>query len=155
MSTQLPQVSLKEKSKYEKSTGRIIVTIHRQWLLAERPTGMVGPHNFNYTETPIPEPKNDEVLVKNLFLSFDPAQRNWMVDRKGYLPPVAIGEPMRAGSVGRVIDSRHAEYQVGDLVQTTGYWQDYVVAATGQGPMGLVKLPAGVCLLYTSPSPRD
>ena len=94
MSTQLPQVSLKEKSKYEKSTGRVIVTINRQWLLAERPTGMVGPHNFNYTETPIPEPKNDEVLVKNLFLSFDPAQRNWMVDRKGYLPPVAIGEPI-------------------------------------------------------------
>ena len=50
MSTQLPQVSLKEKSKYEKSTGRVIVTINRQWLLAERPTGMVGLHNFNYIE---------------------------------------------------------------------------------------------------------
>jgi NADPH-dependent curcumin reductase CurA len=48
------------------------VTINRQWLLAERPSGMVGPHNFEYAETPIPEPKNDEVLVKNLFLSFDP-----------------------------------------------------------------------------------
>ena len=120
------------------------MTINRQWLLAERPSGMVGPHNFEYAETPIPEPKNDEVLVKNLFLSFDPAQRNWMVDRKAYLPPVAIGAPMRAGSVGQVVDSRHADYQVGDLVQTTGYWQDYVVAAPGEGPMGLVKLPPGV-----------
>ena len=60
------------------------MTINRQWLLAERPIGMVGPHNFKYTETPIPEPKDNEVLVKNLFLSFDPAQRNWMVDRKAY-----------------------------------------------------------------------
>ena len=71
-----------------------------------------------------------------------PAQRNWMVDRKAYLPPVAIGAPMRAASVGQVVESRHADYQVGDLVQTTGYWQDYVVAAPGEGPMGLVKLPA-------------
>ena len=60
------------------------MTINRQWLLAERPSGMVGPHNFEYAETPIPESKNNEVLVKNLFLSFDPAQRNWMVDRKAY-----------------------------------------------------------------------
>ena len=58
------------------------MTINRQWLLAERPDGMVGPHNFKYAETPIPEPKSGEVLVQNLFLSFDPAQRNWMVDRQ-------------------------------------------------------------------------
>ena len=120
------------------------MTINRQWLLANRPIGMVGPHNFNYAETPIPVPTGGEVLVKNLFLSFDPAQRNWMVDRQAYLPPVAIGQPMRAGSVGQVIDSQHPEYDAGDLVQTTGYWQDYVVATPDEGPMGLVKLPSGV-----------
>ena len=65
------------------------MTINRQWLLAERPNGMVGPHNFKYVETAIPVPKSGQVLVKNLFLSFDPAQRNWMVDRQAYLPPVA------------------------------------------------------------------
>ena len=64
------------------------MTINRQWLLAERPSGMVGPHNFEYAETPIPEPKNNEVLVKNLFLSFDPAQRNWMVDRHDNAPDI-------------------------------------------------------------------
>jgi NADPH-dependent curcumin reductase CurA len=118
--------------------------VNRQWLLAARPSGMIGPQNFTYAETPVPEPQSGEVLVKNLYLSFDPTQRNWMVDRKGYLPPVGIGEPMRAGSVGRVVESRHAEYSVGDLVQTTGGWQDYVVVAPGQGPMGLSKLPPGV-----------
>ena len=82
------------------------MTINRQWLLANRPIGMV--------------------------------------DRQAYLPPVAIGQPMRAGSVGQVIDSQHPEYDAGDLVQTTGYWQDYVVATPDEGPMGLVKLPSGV-----------
>jgi NADPH-dependent curcumin reductase CurA len=120
------------------------VTINRQWLLAARPSGMIGPQNFKYVETAIPEIRSGEVLVKNLFLSFDPTQRNWMVDREGYLPPVGMGETMRAGSVGQVVDSQHAEFSVGDLVQTTGGWQDYVAVAPGQGPMGLTKLPPGV-----------
>ncbi|MDH3992255.1 MAG: NADP-dependent oxidoreductase, partial [Gammaproteobacteria bacterium] len=109
-----------------------------------RPSGMVGPQNFTYVETPVPEPRSGEVLVKNLFLSFDPAQRNWMIDRKSYLPPVKIGEPMRAGSVGQVVESRHAEFATGDLVQTTGCWQDYVVVKPGEGPVGLSKVPPGV-----------
>jgi NADPH-dependent curcumin reductase CurA len=120
------------------------MTLNRQWLLAARPTGMIGPQNFKYVETPIPEIRGGEVLVKNLFLSFDPTQRGWMVDREGYLPPVGMGEPMRAGSVGQVVDSQHADFSVGDLVQTTGGWQDYVAVAPGQGPMGVNKLPPGV-----------
>jgi NADPH-dependent curcumin reductase len=120
------------------------VTINRQWLLAARPAGMIGPQNFEYAESPIPTLSAGEVLVKNLFLSFDPTQRNWMVDRPGYLPPVGMGETMRAGSVGQVVDSQHDDFAVGELVQTTGGWQDYAVVAPGQGPMGLTKLPAGV-----------
>ena len=118
--------------------------LNRQWLLAERPFGMVGPQNFKYAETPIPSPRSGEVLVKNIFLSFDPTQRGWMLDRKGYLPPVGIGEPMRAGSVGQVVESQHAEFAAGDLVQTMGCWQDYVLVDPAKGPMGLSKLPAGV-----------
>tara|TARA_B110000503_G_scaffold271_1_gene398 strand:- start:120 stop:1094 length:975 start_codon:yes stop_codon:yes gene_type:complete len=105
---------------------------------------MIGPQNFEYAESPIPTLSAGEVLVKNLFLSFDPTQRNWMVDRPGYLPPVGMGETMRAGSVGQVVDSQHDDFAVGELVQTTGGWQDYAVVAPGQGPMGLTKLPAGV-----------
>ena len=55
------------------------MTINRQWLLAKRPDGMIGPDNFQYTETAIPEPGDGEVLVRNLYFSFDPTQRNWMV----------------------------------------------------------------------------
>ncbi|MEP4149456.1 MAG: NADP-dependent oxidoreductase [Halioglobus sp.] len=120
------------------------MTINRQWLLAARPDGMIGPQNFEYAETPIPEVGSGEVLVKNLYLSFDPTQRNWMVDRPGYLPPVNIGDPMRAGSVAQVIESQHADFSVGELVQTTGCWQDYALVAPGVGPMGVNKLPPGV-----------
>lgn len=117
---------------------------NRQWLLARRPDGMVSRENFEYAETPIPEPGDGEVLVRNLFLSFDPTQRGWMVDRESYLPPVAIGAPMRAGSVGQVAQSNHPDFSPGDLVQTTGGWQDFVIAAPNQGPMGLSKVPQGV-----------
>lgn len=105
---------------------------------------MVGEQNFEYKESPIPEPQDGEVLVRNLMLSFDPTQRGWMEDRESYLPPVQIGEPMRAGSVGQVVESHHADFQQGDIVQTTGGWQDFVVTGPGQGAMGLSKVPPGV-----------
>ncbi|MEL0093689.1 MAG: NADP-dependent oxidoreductase [Pseudomonadales bacterium] len=120
------------------------MNINRQWLLASRPNGMVSEANFDYVETPIPEIQAGEVLVRNLYLSFDPTQRGWMTDRESYLPPVEIGAPMRAGSVGQVMSSQHPDYAVGQLVQTTGCWQDYVVAAPGRGPMGLTILPENV-----------
>ena len=120
------------------------MTINRQWLLAARPHGMVGPDNFSYREAPLDSLAAGQVLVRNQVFSFDPTQRNWMVDRPSYLPPVALGEVMRAGTVGEVVESKHPEFSVGDLVQTTGGWQDFAVVAPGQGPMGLTKLPEGV-----------
>ena len=117
---------------------------NRQWLLAKRPFGVVTKENFEYAETPIPEPGDDEVLIRNLYLSFDPTQRGWMEDRESYLPPVQLGEPMRAGSIGQVVESNNPEFQKGDLVQTTGGWQDFIVAAPGQGVLGLSKVPDGV-----------
>ena len=66
---------------------------NRQWLLAKRPNGLVTRENFDYVESPIPEPGEGQVLVRNLFLSFDPTQRGWMEDRESYLPPVAIMHP--------------------------------------------------------------
>ena len=120
------------------------MTINRQWLLAARPHGMVGPDNFSYREAPLESLAAGQVLVRNQVFTFDPTQRNWMVDRPSYLPPVALGEVMRAGTVGEVVESKHPEFSVGDLVQTTGGWQDFAVVAPGQGPMGLTKLPEGV-----------
>ena len=117
---------------------------NRQWLLSKRPSGMVGPENFEYAENPIPTPGEGEVLVQNLMFSFDPTQRGWMEDRESYLPPVNLGEPMRAGSIGQVAESNHPDFQAGDVVQTTGGWQDFVVVSPDQAVMGLNKIPPGI-----------
>lgn len=120
------------------------MNVNRQWLMTARPDGEIGPQNFTYAEAEMPTITDEEVLVKNLMFSFDPTQRNWMVDRPGYLPPVEIGAPMRAGSVSQVVESKHPDFATGDLVQTTGCWQDYAVVTPGKGPIGVNKVPPGV-----------
>ncbi len=117
--------------------------VNRQWRLARRPQGMVGEENFEYAQTTVPQPGDGQVLVRNVYLSFDPTQRGWMEDRESYMPPVKIGEPMRAGSVGRVVKSHHPGFAEGDWVQGTGGWQDYFVT-DGGGPVPLSKVPEGV-----------
>ena len=121
-----------------------MANVNRQWVLAKRPHGKVGPANFEYREGRIPKPRDGQVLVKNVYLSFDPTQRGWMEDRPSYLPPVKIGEVMRASSVGQVVTSNHPDFAPGDYVMTGGGWQDYCVASPTGSPFGLNKLPAGV-----------
>ena len=123
-----------------------VANVNRQWVLAKRPHGKVGAANFEYREGRIPKPGDGKVLVKNLYLSFDPTQRGWMEDRPSYLPPVKIGEVMRASSVGEVVVSNHPDFAPGDNVQTGGGWQDYCVAAPTGGAFGLNKLPPGIPL---------
>ena len=120
-----------------------MANVNRQWVLAKRPFGMVTRDNFEYRETPIPRPGAGEALVRNRYLSFDPTQRGWMEDRQSYMPPVKIGEPMRAGSIGEVVESNDPQLKPGDLVQGLGGWQDYFVLRSAGG-FGPSKLPAGV-----------
>ena len=121
-----------------------MATHNRQWLLQERPLGMVEPENFKLVETDLPQPdlKSGQVLVKTLMLGFDPAMRGWLADEPSYLPPVAIGEPMRASGVGQVVQSENSELPVGTLVQGLLNWQEYGIG----DPAGLIPptaLPAG------------
>ena len=96
------------------------MTINRQWRLKTRPSGLIGPEHFEYVETELVDTAAEEVLVRNLCLSFDPTQRGWVNDMESYMPPVAIGEVMRAGTVGQVVESNHADFEPGDLVQGLG-----------------------------------
>jgi NADPH-dependent curcumin reductase CurA len=109
------------------------MTTNRQWVLKQRPTAMVGPEHFELRESPLPEPDLEagEVLLKTLYLGFDPAMRGWLIDEPSYLPPVAIGEVMRASSVSEVVASRNPELAAGTLVQCMGGWQEYSVAGPG------------------------
>jgi NADPH-dependent curcumin reductase CurA len=105
---------------------------NRQWLLAVRPVGMVGPANFEFREVPAPVPGPGEILVKNLFISFDPAMRGWMEDRPSYIPPVGLGEVMRAGAVAQVIESNDASFPIGSFVSGLFGWQEYAVSGRGR-----------------------
>ena len=115
---------------------------NRQWLLAKRPHGIVTKDNFEYAENPIPQPGDGEVLVRNLYLSFDPTQRGWMEDRASYVPPVQIGEVMRGQGTGVVVQSDNPEFPVGTLVSGLVGWRRYVVSDGLSTP--LRKLPEGV-----------
>jgi NADPH-dependent curcumin reductase CurA len=112
---------------------------NRQWRLAERPSGMDLDRCFRLVEQPAPELSAEgEILVRNLVLSIDPTQRGWMA-RDTYVPAVKIGDVMRSGAAGRVEQSRHPDFGVGDLVVGTFGWQDYaVVKATASQPMKLL-----------------
>ena len=118
---------------------------NRKWTLASRPVGMVGEHNFSFAEEEVRDIEEGEFLIKNLYLSFDPAQRGWMEDRKSYVPPVGIGEVMRAGSVGQVIASNNPNFNVGDKVQGTFGWQEYAIS-DGKGILNATIIPEGASL---------
>ena len=102
---------------------------NRQWLLKERPVGMVGPEHFELVDSPMPQVDLDagQVLIKTLMLGFDPAMRGWLMDERSYLPPVAIGAPMRATGVGQVVESSNPALPKGALLQGLLNWQEYSV----------------------------
>jgi NADPH-dependent curcumin reductase CurA len=89
----------------------------------------------------VPPLKDGQVLIRNLAFSFDPTQRGWM-SMDTYIPAIPIGQTMKAGTVGQVVDSKRPGFAKGDLVQGLFGWEDYTVSG-GEGLMGLQKLPRG------------
>jgi NADPH-dependent curcumin reductase CurA len=112
---------------------------NRQWLLARRPDGALKDSDFTFIETEAPSPGEEEVLIRNLVLSCDPAQRAWIAGDT-YLPAVKIGEVVRSFGAGRIETSNHPGFRAGDIVLGLIGWQDYV--ATKPGGF-LNKLPPG------------
>jgi NADPH-dependent curcumin reductase CurA len=104
--------------------------VNRQWLLARRPRGLVTADDFRLVESPVPEPADGEVLVRNLYLSCDPTQRGWIAGDT-YLPAVNIGEVVRSFAAGEVVTSRVPRFRPGQLVQGLFGWQDYALARPG------------------------
>jgi hypothetical protein len=101
---------------------------NRQWRLKARPLGMVKRADFEFTTAPVPEAKPGEVLVRVLYVSLDPAMRGWMNDGKSYLPPVGLGEVMRAIGLGRVLASNAPGFKPGDTVVGMTGVQEYANA---------------------------
>jgi NADPH-dependent curcumin reductase len=90
--------------------------INHQIRLAARPVGLPARSDWQFTENPVPTPHDGEVLARVLCISLDPAMRGWMNEGKSYIAPVALGDVMRAGAVGKVIESKNAKFAAGDYV---------------------------------------
>ncbi len=101
---------------------------NRQWVLRQRPQGLIQDGDLELIETPVPDLKDAEVLVRTIYLSLDPTNRTWMNDSQGYLPPVGLGEVMRGLTLGVVEQSKSERFKAGDIVTPlSGGWADYAV----------------------------
>ena len=110
--------------------------VNHQIRLGARPVGMPKREDWRFTEEPVRELADGEVLVKVLYISLDPAMRGWMSDVKSYIPPVQINEVMRAGGIGKVAASQHPDYKAGDYVTCLSGVQEYAICK----PKELVKV---------------
>ncbi len=113
-------------------TTQTMPTTQHQFKLAARPVGPVKDSDWQYTSSPLVAPGPGEIQVKILYLSLDPAMRGWINEGESYMPPVAVGEVMRALGVGRVVASNHPGFAVGDHVSGLMGVQEYV-NGNGQG----------------------
>ncbi|MDE2148907.1 MAG: NADP-dependent oxidoreductase [Gammaproteobacteria bacterium] len=89
---------------------------NRAFKLAARPVGLPKRSDWDFVTEAIPPLADGQLLVKVAYISLDPAMRGWMNEGKSYIKPVAIGEPMRAGAVGEVVESKHPRFKAGDHV---------------------------------------
>ncbi len=121
-----------------------MTNINRQYLLAHRPKGALQETDFKWQKMPAANAGSGQVLVRNIYLSLDPANRGWINDVPTYRPPVGLGEPMAGFTIGRVAASNREDLVVGDLVEGDGGWQDYALFGPNET---LTKLPAGEDLI--------
>lgn len=100
---------------------------NRQILLRRRPIGLLGPQDTELVTTATPAPADGEALLRTTYIGLDAAARTWLNDQPGYLPPVALGEVVRAAGIGEVVETRCDAYQVGDIVTTLTGFQEYSI----------------------------
>jgi NADPH-dependent curcumin reductase CurA len=105
-----------------------MVRKNHRFTLAARPQGMPKPSDFTYETEDLRQPADGELAVQVRYISLDPAMRGWMNEGKSYVPPVKIGEVMRAIAIGRVVESKHPRFAVGDHVLGMFGLQEYALS---------------------------
>jgi len=135
-----------------------VTLINLQCRLAARPIGLPKASDWDFAEEPAPEPEEGQFRVQVDYLSVDPAMRSWMNAGRSYVPPVEIGEVMRAGGIGHVIESRHPDHAVGEVVYGVFGVQRYALSdgrgvtrvdtSLGSAPMQLGVLGTGGLTAY-------
>ncbi|MEV6558456.1 NADP-dependent oxidoreductase [Nocardia sp. NPDC051756] len=133
------------------------MTTTQQVRLAKRPQGLPDAETWSVVSEELPGVGAGEILVKVELISIDPAMRGWLNDVRSYLPPVGIGEVMRALDIGTVVESSHPDYSVGETVSGTFGVTEYAIsdgsgvqrvdlsvasAATWLGALGITGMTA-------------
>lgn len=109
----------------------------RQWLLNGHPRGRgIEDGDFVLAEKEVSAPGDGEILLKTLYLGFDPAQKGWMENIADYVAPMAIGDVMRGSGISEVVESRHPGFAAGDLIMGSTGWTEWHVS----DGTGLVKI---------------
>jgi NADPH-dependent curcumin reductase CurA len=116
-------------------------TNNRQWKLANRPTGLITPDVLQLSESPLPAISDGQALARVKYLSIDPTMRVWMADVAQYMPPVQIGEVMRAFGFAEIVESRHPDYKKGEKVSGLTGLQEYVLIS-GDEKRSFQKVPS-------------
>jgi NADPH-dependent curcumin reductase CurA len=131
--------------------------------LKNRPQGLPAKSDFELAEATLPAINDGEILVQNIYMSVDPYMCGRMYDRKSYVPPFQIGQPLEGGSVGRVVESKNEGFGVGDYVLSMLGWREYFVSdgdgltqidpslapvQTYLGALGMTGMTAYVGLLH-------
>ena len=104
-------------------------TENRQVWLKARPNGIPRAKDFDIRTAEIPKPEDGQFLIRNSYVSVDPAMRGWIADKSTYWPRLEVGDTMRAYSVGEVVESRNPAYSPGDKIMGIFGWQDYAAVS--------------------------
>ncbi len=122
-------------------------TQNKQWILNSRPKGPIDEETFLARVSEVPRIADGQILCRNLFLSLDPAMRGWISEAESYSEPVPLDSVMRGACIAEVVDTKNAEYAVGDKVFGLLGWQEYAAAGPEELP---TKLPEGLPLPLTA-----
>jgi len=107
------------------------MTENRRFLLQKRPQGEPAPDDFELVSEPVPELADGQFLIRNRYASLDPAQRGWMDDAESYMPPIPLGDPVRASTIGVIEDSRAEDFEKGQWVMGLNAIEDYSLGVAG------------------------
>ena len=100
---------------------------NKQWILNEFPVGEIKDNDLILKDSNLNNISDGEVLIRNIYLSLDPANRGWMSGKASYVDAMQIGDVMRGGTIGAIEESKNEKFKKGDVVQYQGGWQEYCI----------------------------
>jgi NADPH-dependent curcumin reductase CurA len=106
----------------------MVSRVNRQVLLKARPNGIPQAEHFELREAAVPDVGERQFLIRNDYLSVEPAMRGWLSAVQNYSAPIAIGEVMHSFAAGTVVASRHPGFAEGERVMGKFGWQDYALS---------------------------